>query len=129
MKFKETVLKLFFPPRCFICGEIAEFPNEICENCQTRLPLLDEILCEICGKPLSSCICNEMNFSFKKIISACPYDLKTRKAIKALKFDTNSIIAENLAFMMHEAYLKRKTDIEPQFISWVPMDIEQQKKR
>ncbi|MDY5577983.1 MAG: ComF family protein [Lachnospiraceae bacterium] len=48
---RKTILNIFFPKTCPVCGEVLGKNEEICETCRKKLLYVQEPKCKKCGKP------------------------------------------------------------------------------
>lgn len=113
---------LLFPPRCAVCGEIAEFRKAVCESCMDMLALQLKYadLCPRCGKPVESCVCRSDN-AFERCVSAFIYDDDTRAMFAALKSKGNIALASQLAALMAEQFKRNFSADEFDMITYVPV--------
>lgn len=56
MKIWEVFIDLIYPPRCVICGKIAEkgnHPSYLCQKCKDSIPFISPgHVCRKCGVPV-----------------------------------------------------------------------------
>lgn len=53
--WKETVISLFFPRRCPVCGDVVHpFGQFICPECVKKLSPVKQPVCHRCGKEIVS---------------------------------------------------------------------------
>jgi len=57
--WKEQLLLLFFPHKCFLCGKVLSGSGWLCEHC--TLPQTEN-LCLGCGKDKKNCICSRVSY-------------------------------------------------------------------
>ena len=79
-RFFESLINLFFPPKCPFCGKILDTVG-ICPKCERSLPWVPE---------------EEVAFTEKDLTCAAPlwYEGAVREALLRLKFRGGSALAE-----------------------------------
>ena len=112
MKISEYVLKLFFPPKCIVCGEVMPYTKEppyLCDHCGlAELPLKT---CAKCGKPydigygkVDRCLYCETKFPFEFLISPHRYEGNAKTVIHNLKFGGRPYIYKSAAYIIASRY-------------------------
>jgi predicted amidophosphoribosyltransferase len=48
----QTALRLLYPARCVICGDMVESDFSLCGACWRETPLIGGLVCDFCGLPL-----------------------------------------------------------------------------
>ncbi|MEK9978010.1 MAG: double zinc ribbon domain-containing protein, partial [Paracoccaceae bacterium] len=48
----QSALRILYPARCLICGDIVESDFGLCAPCWGDMPFLDGLACDCCGAPL-----------------------------------------------------------------------------
>jgi competence protein ComFC len=95
-----SLVDLFFPPQCVYCRTIG---NRICDSCAAGIPWIGSACCEACGLPGGDrCehICIERG-QLQFIRSAAVFSGPMRKALHALKYDSDRSLAALLVRLAH----------------------------
>jgi ComF family protein len=93
--FISAFLDVFFPPQCVYCKKIGQ---RICARCAAGIAWIDSRFCTRCGLPQDSrtrhaCIDGS---SLEFVRSAAVFSGPVRKALHALKYDSDRSLAEQL---------------------------------
>ncbi len=104
----ETVLGLWFPPRCPVCGAAGTFP--LCPDCLRRFPRIHPPTCQGCGRPLRgpadlvfTCVPCRRRRSPVRVRAYGLYEGTLREAVHALKYRGRIALAEPLGGALAEA--------------------------
>lgn len=144
--FWELIKDLVFPPLCSICGR--ESLEIICENCQSKIKVLNDKICSYCGKPFSGgneikekwnilkgeddgqsflaedhkgcSFCRNEGFNFYRLRSYSLYQGEIKKIIKKFKYNKIYALGEILTKFLVETYDKYYRDEKIDFIDTVP---------
>ena len=107
----KKVLKLLFPPRCAVCGDLLtmeEWKGFLCKKCERDLPYFSKGVCPHCGGETQTAgfceICLK-RFSFDSACTAFPYE-EVRTAIHLFKYDGDKGIGHGLGELMAEYLLQ-----------------------
>ena len=130
MKFfvwlKKVISRVFFYPKwkCSWCGKEIFTDEYFCEECESKLPFIDDNYCEHCGRQLfsksqycSTCKENLTELAFSR--SAFNYGRPINNLIKKMKYDNGRYVAKMLAKYLFEAY--RRYDLRVDILTFVPM--------
>lgn len=101
------LLKLLFPPKCMLCGQILGEEEEICGQCRNRI-LLNT------APPRT-----EKGAFFDKAAAGLWYETDVRKAVQGLKYREKQNYARPLARVMAYAY-QHKLQEDVDVITFVP---------
>lgn len=101
------LLKLLFPPKCMLCGQILGAEEEICGQCRNRI-LLNT------APPRT-----EKGAFFDKAAAGLWYETDVRKAVQGLKYREKQNYARPLARVMAYAY-QHKLQEDVDVITFVP---------
>jgi len=98
--FFSYCLDFFFPPRCVYCHTMG---NRICAVCASVIPWIDSNHCRFCGLPQAEirshhCI-DRARIQFVR--SAAVFSGPIRKALHALKYDSDRSLAAQLVSLSH----------------------------
>lgn len=92
---------LLFPPRCAGCGQEGV---RWCGTCQSKVHILSEPICKICGLPLEKAgvcgACQEHPPAFSVLRAWAVFDPPIRQALHTLKYRRNLGLGEALARQM-----------------------------
>ena len=117
MSFADLILKLVYPPRCAICGELIEASAEyvcFCEKCRSLWEQEKETPCPVCRQTPDNCIC-ELQYNKSRTLDACrslaSYD---GDAVKKLIFGIKNSADKDLFIFIGrelEMLIFRKADL------------------
>ena len=51
---REIVEACFFPNRCPLCDNVISYGNELCSDCEKKVPYIKEPVCKKCGKQIEN---------------------------------------------------------------------------
>lgn len=95
-------LDLLFPNRCAFCGQVIRYDILCCDNCLSRLELIDNY-CHRCGKTICQC---QTLYHFDKCEVSTVYDDFVQRGILAFKsnngFNISKLLCGNLADKIRE---------------------------
>ncbi len=120
------VLSLVYPYHCIICQTALplSYPHPVCFSCEEEVIFLTrETICEICGRPLASGLCNECKQrknSFDLLRSAAIYEGKWRDIIHHYKYHGKFYLSAFLSQKLFQVYIKERLLQESDFIIPVP---------
>ena len=105
-RFFESLINLFFPPKCPFCGKILDTVG-ICPKCERSLPWVPE---------------EEVAFTEKDLTCAAPlwYEGAVREALLRLKFRGGSALAEPFGELLARCAAERFGG-EFDTVTWVPV--------
>lgn len=123
-------LKLVFPKKCAVCGEIIPDNNSaVCEKCFKKLRFIHEPSCKICAKPKNLCKCKDGDSRFyDSATAAMEYDKNSSKIIWAFKFYGKRYISPFLS----EYMIKRcneNFDAHFDAVTYVPLGKKRRRER
>lgn len=126
----EYVLSLFFPNRCIFCGEVTAPFDDICSKCKKELPWISGEICNFCGSSESDCSCKKRHgFFYDGIIAPLYYVGSVRDSVHALKFQDERRNAIVFGSLMYQIMIKEYSDIEFDYVTYIPMDKKHERKR
>ena len=126
----EYILSLFFPNRCIFCGQLIAPFDEICDECEKSLPWIKGEVCHFCGSGKEFCSCKKRRGHFyDEIISPLYYVDSVRKCIHDMKFHDERRNAEVFAKLMNRIRLTEYSDVQFDYIAYIPMLEKQKRKR
>ena len=92
-RIKESVISLFFPRRCPVCGDIVEpFGELICPGCVGELSPVRQPACKKCGKEVESgrmeyCYdCSRHPKTFRQNFALLNYNAAASRSMSAIKY-------------------------------------------
>lgn len=97
-KISETILNLFFPPRCAFCSEIINWipmpKHMLCEECLSKISFINMKACKYCGKQLKTDtgrVCPQCTGGkyYSEVFSSCEYSGLIRDKLLEYKFKGN----------------------------------------
>lgn len=107
---KEAVLRLIFPPRCAVCGEVLAIEEQkdfLCQDCRGEIPFVPKGICPHCGGETDRdgfCDFCVKSYAFDSACAAFPYEA-VRTSIHLFKYDGGIQIGEGLGKLMTEYLL------------------------
>lgn len=126
----DYILSLFFPNRCVFCDKVIGPYDEVCSDCEENLPWIDGEVCHFCGCKKSDCTCKKRHGHFyERIISPLYYRDNVRKSIHKFKFRDEPQFSKVYAVLMNKMRLQEYSDIEFHYVTYIPMNEKQEKKR
>ena len=128
MKLKRTILSIFFPERCSICGEIKPFMKDYCPKCLIDTKAVPDSACKSCGH--ENCICSQ-NISLKlpHFSAVYYYQGQLKRSIHRYKFHSESSYADIFGRAMAEKIKGDYPDTVFDGVCFVPMTRSQIRKR
>ncbi len=118
------MLDLLFPPRCPLCGKIAD---GVCEECQRRLPYVRQPMCFHCGRPLQNeeeeycASCRKRESDWTEGRALYTYTGPIRSSLHAVKYQNRREYLDFFARDMAEHLGRDIRRWRPQAIVPVPM--------
>ena len=126
---------MVFPPRCPVCHDIIRGKGLTCNECVSKLKMVEDPYCMRCGKQLKIrekkyCkLCENNKMFFKEGRAVFVYDEIMRKSIYRFKYGGRREYAE---FYAHQIYTKYESKIKrwkPEVIIPIPLHKSKLKKR
>lgn len=128
----QSALRLIYPPRCTVCGELVDSDFGLCGPCWRDTPFIFGQVCDLCGLPLPAgpdaagvAHCDEclaMPRPWGAGRAAVCYDGNGRKLVLALKHGDRQDMVRPAAVWMARAaqpLLRRDTLIAPVPLHWL----------
>jgi ComF family protein len=117
----QVVLDVLFPSHCVGCGASGSF---LCQACQAELPRALPPRCPICWQPQRQAApcgrCRRERPAFQGARSLYIYESAAREAVRALKYNHLSALAQPMAQLMAR-YLEGEAAIEVDLLVAVPL--------
>ncbi len=117
----QAVLDVLFPSRCVGCGAYGSF---LCQACQAELPRARPPRCPICWQPQRGATpcsrCRQERPAFQGARTLYLYEGAAREAVRALKYNYVSALAQPMAQLMAR-YLEEEESIEADLLVAVPL--------
>ena len=137
MKIFDKILKLLFPDKCIICGDVLAEEHDfyICKKCIRLVKFSDEEnRCRICSTPISygsrlCTYCSTRKRYFTKNVSCVIYMGAMRDAVLRYKFNKAVYIRAAFADMIEYAVKKEKDFPHFDLLAAVPSGKKRLKKR
>ncbi|MCM1285305.1 MAG: double zinc ribbon domain-containing protein [Acetobacter sp.] len=117
----KVLSKAVFTNRCALCGEVIELDDYLCNDC-ANAPRITEPICESCGCNTDDCHCKKNKNEYKKIVAPFYYCDTLVPAIHRFKESDMPFIAEYMGKEMAKSVKKYYSDIEFDYITYVPMN-------
>ena len=124
----KRLLKIVYPNRCRICGEVIELDAGICAEC-SRVDKKALPRCYSCGCSKDDCTCKKNKNEFKRIVAPYYYDGQIKKGVSNFKRGGMPFLAESMAQDISVCIEKEYDDIELDYITFVPMTRGERTKR
>lgn len=126
----EYILTLFFPNRCIFCGKIIDPVDSMCSDCRKTLPWIDGEICHFCGASIADCECKKKHGHFYDgIVAPLYYFDKVKDCIHNFKFNDERLNSKALARLMNKTRKKEYSDIDFDYVTYIPMLENQERKR
>ncbi len=119
--FRRWLMALFFPNRCYVCGEVVDWQTRICSSCYDDVPYILPPVCPRCGRSKSDCVCRGHKRLFERCVSPLYYDDRLKLAIYQLKTYGYRQTVDALACEMAEVIRREYGGIEFDAIVPVPL--------
>lgn len=117
----QVVLDVLFPSRCVGCGTYGSF---LCLSCQAELTRARPPRCPTCWQPQRRSApcgrCQQEKPAFQGARSLYLYEGAAREAVRALKYNYLSALAQPMAQLMAR-YVEEEEDIEADLVVAVPL--------
>lgn len=127
----KSLLSIFMPPRCPVCGKLTADENELCPDCRGSLERIKGPRCRICGAPLGSefampeCSDCRAGVPYDKCFAPYLYKDGARRTVIRMKFFSHPascrFAAREIAAELGE--------LRPDFITFVPQSAAARRKR
>ena len=120
------VLSLIYPYQCILCNTDLPLSSSdpVCSSCKEKIIFLDkETTCKICGKPLSSGVCEECEQGknhFDLLRSVALYEGQWREIIHHYKYKGKFYLSKSLGEHLFQTYTRNEEFQESDFIIPVP---------
>lgn len=111
---------LFFTNKCKYCDDIINFNKTLCNECENDLPRINGDKCTLCGAERSKCSCKKARQKYDGISAPFYYEKGIERGIKLFKFSEREYIGKALAADMAENVKRDFSEIDFDFITFVP---------
>lgn len=106
-----ATLNLLFPPQCLSCDATVQVHGALCQGCWNEVTFLTDPLCACCGVPFAfglgeDALCTDCIHTrppFAAARAAFCYDEASKKLVKSLKYNDNTMLAPTLSRWMLQA--------------------------
>lgn len=126
---KDTVLWLFLTEHCRYCNSLIEIGEGVCADCRENLPVVSGDKCSFCGAGKDRCGCKKHRLGYNGITAPFYYEGGIKEGIRQLKFNGKEHIAYFLAEDMTRAVKSDFTEVQFDFICFVPFTAAQKIRR
>lgn len=124
------VSSLFFPNRCMFCNEPIDPFVDFCEHCKRSVPFIEGEICTHCGAAKEDCVCNKNKATYYDMLAApLYYEKDVKSCIHRFKFKDDRLLAKPLARLMEQSIKKYFSDINFDYITYIPMYRKKERKR
>lgn len=121
MSFKETIIRILFPLKCPLCGELVPVTDEICSCCRGELREISHNYCIHCGADIDKCTCEINNNISERIAGVCYYSGKAKWEIALFKFAGNRKLSVPMSLKMSERAAEVYSDVSFDSVTFVPV--------
>lgn len=128
-RLKDFLLWALFTEKCKYCGELVEYGNKLCKDCEEKLPRIEETRCRFCGAGKQRCQCDKHQMRFDEITAPFYYEGGIITGLHNFKFGEKSFMAEVFAEDMANSIKKDFSKITFDFIAFVPFSKLQKQQR
>lgn len=130
MKIKDYLLRILFPLKCPLCGEIIPLVSESCSCCGENVTLISRNFCRHCGAEEEKCTCNEYGGSvLENLAGVYIYDGKIRSQIALFKFGKQKNFAKEFSLRMSERVAQVFSEADFDAVTFVPSSEKSMKER
>ncbi len=120
-KFFGELLSAIYPNKCICCDNIIDNGKNMCNNCESNIERVNlDNICLDCGLEKSNCVCKYNIYRFNALISVFENNGLARKAYYSYKFGKKQFYSTFFADAMSDAIVKCYSDIEFDFVCYVP---------
>ena len=113
--------RVFFPRRCFLCGEVI-FPHQrVCGECVHRRPYIYPPICDRCGRSKDTCHCGRRRRTFERCVSPFYHKSVAAEGIYSLKSHGYHDVVEGFAEEMAEVIRREYGGIPFDLVTAVPL--------
>lgn len=124
----EIIKRIFFPKRCFVCGELIPIERRFCNCGEDRYDKLNLESCEHCGS--EKCVCGFENaVKLSHITAPFVYSYLAKQRLCNLKFSGEKneaeFFGEEMSFRFAQVFVNAKADM----VTFVPMRPDDEKER
>ena len=106
-RFGSRILDVLFPRACVFCGEVNKLQDGVCDNCRTKIPVIEPPFCDKCGLNKKDCICKTQFLFYDVLIAPFLYEGVVRDGIQLFKFHEYDQNAAPYAHFMADAVRER----------------------
>lgn len=126
---KDKLKRIFFPKECPACGAIVPIEEEYCNCIGKEYHLVPKSFCEHCGAQIENCSCKADEFTLPHITAPFYYSSLARMRLLEFKFQSSKGESEFFGEKMAECFSVTFPEIEPDFVTFVPMTKDEREKR
>ncbi len=112
--------KALFPNRCEFCGEVIEFKEAVCKECEA-LPKIDLPACQYCGASKDDCSCNKRKNEYKAITAPYYYKDNVVTAVHRFKDSYMLFLSKRFAKDIADSVKENFSEISFDAVTYVPM--------
>lgn len=117
----KEILNVIYPNTCASCGKFTKSTFFICDECMSKLDVIDVPTCRKCGLPKDDCDCNRFHYRFKGVVSPFFYEDIAKNTMRGFKFRGYRVAGEFFAKYMVQFIKKRFDNIDFDAVVEVPM--------
>ena len=130
MKLKDYLLKILFPLKCPLCGEIIPLVSESCSCCGEESFVLSPEACRHCAAEKENCTCSEKGEIYlENVAGVYIYSGKIKSQIALFKFGKQKNFAKEFSLRMSERVARVFSDADFDFVTFVPASEKAEKER
>ena len=119
MNKKNKFLRLFFPYRCELCGEIIPIEKDYCDCYKMKITRVSEDFCEHCGRETKKCVCSEKEIKLPHITAPFVYRGFIEKYIIAYKFHGKKHFHKKLGIEMANRFSACYPSVNADMVTFV----------
>lgn len=116
----ERLLKVFFPARCELCGDVIEFNQTVCRECKA-LQKIKPPVCDSCGSSKADCKCKKKKNEFEAIAAVYYYRSVAVKAVHRFKDSGMTFLSKRFCKDMAACINERFDGVCFDAVTYVPM--------
>ena len=130
-----SILDIFYPPHCYLCGKGLSTHRYICESCLDSFDQITDPVCEKCGKPVLNAggVCAECAKGDREFFLARSFGLYKpgrgmAEAISGFKYEGEKALGKDLAKLFDRGKTGYLLD-EVDELTFVPLSRDKRKDR
>lgn len=118
-----------YPDRCPLCDDVIKYRSKVCRNCSSSVDVIRGVHCRHCGLPYDECDCKDRSTFYIGITAPFRYEGTVREGIHRWKYSDDSRSTDFFAEMTAAAVLESFSEVDFDFVSFIPQTIDEKSER